>query len=77
MVDCGCEVLWLLAAGCYGQSLRLLGCVGCWCLALGAIVVTVGCCGQWLLDDLDSGCQALWEVPWAVATGVLVLWEND
>lgn len=55
----------------------LTGCVGCWCLARGDVVVTVGCCGQWLLNDMGSGCQALWEVLWAVATGVSVLWEND
>lgn len=56
---------------------RLSGCVGCWRLALGDVVATVGCCGQWLLSAMGSGCRALWEVPWAAATGVFALWEND
>lgn len=56
---------------------RLLGCVGCWCLAMGDVVVTVGCCRQWLLSAMGSHWQALWEVPWAAATGVFELWEND
>lgn len=56
---------------------RLLGCVGCWRLAMGDVVVTVGCCRQWLLSAMGSDWWALWEVPWAAATGVFALWEND
>lgn len=63
-----------------GTDCGLSGCVGCWCLARGVVVdvaETVGCCGQWLLNDMGSGCQAVWEALWALATGVFALWEND
>lgn len=52
---CGDPVLWQR-----GQSLRLSGGVGCWCLALWEVV---GCCGQWLPGSVDGGCGcwALWK----------------
>lgn len=79
-IECGCFVT--VDCGCGHRALwaesRLSGCVGCWHLALGDVVVTLGCCGgQWLLSAMGSGCRALWEVPWAAATGVFALWESE
>lgn len=59
--------LWAVATGVRLCGLLVSGSRGCNCWVLWAVAV----------ECFGSGCQALWEVLWAVATGVFVLWEND